>query len=160
MFKRSMIVIAAAFAVTGCAAPYVAPTSGPTAKLTVLTATDKWDMKSVANVTVAPKTTADGCGKFAQNMDLTSFDKEDFALTIAADNDIFFNIQRPYGGIYCKGTGMFHATSGKEYLLNIRFDNGYCYAALTEKTQAGAVIPVKISRAYASSWDGIEVCPN
>jgi len=71
-----------------------------------------------------------------ENVLPATYDK-DLSIDIEGNRDIFFHIARADAHIACDKVGMFYATKGNEYSLNLVTKNKQCEISLIEKTPSG-----------------------
>jgi hypothetical protein len=157
MFNKILLLLAATSAMAGCSSPKptVVRVAGSFTAITLPVFSDQW---MDGNVQLATKN-KQGCGAFSKNMLPTTYDK-DLSIDIEGNRDIFFHIARADAHIACDKVGMFYATKGNEYSLNLVTKNKQCEISLIEKTPGGIKNKIQTYSAYASVDDGIKVCEN
>jgi hypothetical protein len=153
MLKNALTLMIATTALFGCATPYTPPTSGPTAKLTLSTASKTASTDNYF-IAIAPKN-ADGCGELAKPIRPDSYAK-DMTVTIAGDRDILFEVGRSWGQVFCANIfSQFHAKKDYEYILNLDIVGRMCLISIIEKSPNDVLTPIKPTRAYTSSMGAI-----
>ena len=158
MLNKSLIILAATITLVGCSstkAPPVVLKPGSYTALTIPVFTDLW-ANGVAQFATKNK---NGCGEFSGNV-LPASPDQDFNLDIEGDRDIFFHISRADAQVACNKYGIFYATKGNEYILNLDTKNQQCEISLIEKTPKGTQSKINTYPAHESKVDGIKVCQN
>jgi hypothetical protein len=157
MFNKTLISLAAALAMAACSTPEPPIVQRP-ASLTTITIPVFPAQWVDVNLRLATKAKR-GCGAFAGNVLPAVYDR-DFTLEIEGNRDIFFHISRTEPKFECNKVGMFYATRGNEYTLNLVTKDNQCEISLIEKTPDGASKSINTYPAHASMVDGIKVCEN
>lgn len=157
MFNKILFLLAATVAMAGCSSPTapVVREAGSFTSITIPVFSDQW---VAGKVQVATKN-KNGCGAFSNNILPAVYDK-DFTSDIEGNRDIFFHISRTDAQIECNKVGMFYATKGNEYSLNLVTKNKQCEISLIEKTPGGTKYKMQTYPAHVSMVDGIKVCEN
>lgn len=156
MFSKTLFLLTAAFVMAGCVSTDTpAVRDSALASITIPVFSEQW---VDGNVQLATKN-KQGCGAFSKNMLPAAYDK-DFSIDIEGDRDIFFHISRTDAHIECDKVGMFYATKGNEYSLNLVTKDKQCEILLIEKTPDGVKNKIQTYSAFASIDDGIKVCGN
>lgn len=157
MFYKILILLAATIVMAGCSSTKtpVVRKPGSFTSITIPVFSDQWVN---GNVQLATKN-KNGCGAFSNNILPATSDK-DFTSDIEGNQDIFFHISRSDAQIECNKIGMFYATKGNEYSLNLVTKNKQCEISLIEKTPGGTKNKIQTYPAHASMVDGIKVCEN
>lgn len=158
MNKITLIFVATtAIAMFGCASPYVGPTSGSTAMLTLPVSTQKWNPNEHQGIAIAPKKD-DGCGELSKGITPDTFEK-DMTVKIVADTDILFSVWRMWNPMFCANIfGQFHANKDYEYILNLDTVGRSCVVSIIGKSPDGTLTPIKATRAYMSKIAGNKIC--
>jgi hypothetical protein len=159
MFNNLLVLLTVAVAMAACANTHdgekssanVAAANGITFPLL----SDNW---LEGTVQLAVKNSR-GCGKFANDIFPHAVDK-DFTVAIESNNDIFFHISRSDTVKQCEFVGMFYATKGNEYYLNVDMKVENCKITLLEKSPKDEKRKINTFPAYLSQVDGVTVCEN
>ncbi len=149
--------ILCALFLSGCAAKYTHPTSGPVATLAVPKYSSAYKLGlgfTGANILVAPSD-QHGCGELAM-ISMDGIDKEQ--VDVSASSDLFVAIDRYLGNRSCNVVGVFRPDEGGQYFVEYEYKTTKCYMAVFEEDSDGLKEYVQLSKAYVSEWDGTRVC--
>ena len=159
MISKKFFFVAVSFVMAGCANTYIEPIPPVVIKaatsITFPLVTDNWEEGTVQLAIKDKK----GCGEFSQDI-LPPSGNQDFNFGIEGNNDVFFHLTRSDSLNKCEYVGMFYATLGKEYILNIDMKDQTCHISLIELTLNGQQRKMNTYPAHTSQIDGVKVCEN
>jgi hypothetical protein len=157
--KKIIMHVVISVSLTGCVTQYVEPDNGPMAKVTVPKFNSEYKLLggfSGGAVMLATKG-QDDCGEFSK-ISTTEIGQEDITVNVSAGSDLFISVGRFVGNSSCNVVGLFTPLSGSEYSVEFGNNSKRCGVVVYEKDSNGGKKSTEISRAYASTWDGIKVC--
>ncbi len=153
MLNKILILIATTITMAGCSfGPAVRP-AGTFTSLTVPVNSDIW---ADGNVQLATKDKR-GCGELSKNM-ITGLVDKDLDIDIEGNRDIFFHLSRADAQVECNKFGIFYATKGNQYTLNLETKNKQCEISMIEKTPSGKQSKINTYQAFVSIEDSAKVC--
>ncbi|RYF51903.1 MAG: hypothetical protein EOO38_01930 [Cytophagaceae bacterium] len=157
--KKYLSVGALSLLVSGCASTYQQPTGGNVATISVPKFESDYKFLggfSGGSVMLAEKND-DGCGKFSRLDDKSSEGKQ-IIVNINADKEVFISIGRFYGNNSCVINGYFLPEKQKQYAVVFADNYAECGAAVIDTSNPSSAQAIKLTKAFASKWDGLKVC--
>lgn len=144
---------------TACTSTYTPTTSKEQATLTVPKIDNRWQFFggfSGGDVMISTKN-PDGCGEL-QKISKEKIGEQDITVQIPANQDIFIGAREAFGNLHCNVEGSFKPEAGKHYVLTFRTIANMCGIMIFDKDSNSGLKPVKLSKTYLSTWDGLKIC--
>jgi hypothetical protein len=152
---KKLLALSIAFALVGCASPYVPPTAGPSAKIRFVNDAQR-------NLQIAYFDTSANCvGRRTTQTILPTAEQEHI---VRADADLTFqyyltNHNGTVGEQYCLMNLRFHPTAGGAYIFRTSEGANTCRWIMVDATDPGSLKPVPLQKilwrrgfAEGSSW--------
>lgn len=98
----------------------------------------------------------DGCGNL-KSIETKGVDK-DFQIKIPAPGKVFISAFRYQGNSQCRIVASFNPKDNRSYEFKFNFIDQHCAGSVVEKQDDNKELPVKLEKAFASTWSGIKVC--